>query len=372
MKVLIAPLILHPRCDAGYHLTANLAGLFQEHEITCAVSADSASHFQHVSLYPCARPRPPFFNFQADNRAHEEWLYSSGAFSKRYLEKDLTCLEQAIENFHPDLIISIDRPASIIAAMKHAVPCWEIVFPAMYRNAFFPSRCMHGLNMVLEAQDMMQELDLQYFYAHAERRIGFGPFETAPFPDEQNVTRLGSMTLPVKKETRTNRVCIYLSTVNRNSAALRRMVESAFLGAPYYVYVSIPGIQPHKDGNLHYIRYPDTDLINGASAVIHDGNDFYFSQAIALGVPQMIIADHSYQRNFNALAAARYRFGNYIFEEDLTMASLYEGYRTLMADDDYYENTQIMRRKTQPLGDIRQLVDFLYIDLISTEKRHAG
>lgn len=368
MKVLIAPLIARPRCDAGYHLTGNLAALLQEHGIACAVSADPASHFQHVSLYPCARMRRPLFRFQADNRAHEEWLYSSGFFSRRYLQEDFRLLEDAVRQFQPDLIISIDRPAAVMTAMKKRLPCWEIVFPAMYRNAFFPARCMHGLNAVLSEKHMLQELDLQYFYAHADRRIGFGPMETAPFPSEAGISRLGSMALFRKKETRTNRVCIYLSAVNRSPASLRRMVESAFLGAPYYVYVSIPGVSPLRDGNLHYIRYPDASLISGASAVIHDGNDYYFNQAILHGVPQMIIADHSYQRNFNALAAARGRFGSYIFEEDLSMASLYEGYRSLMADDAYFENTQIMRQKMTDLGDIRQLVDFLYIDLIDAGK----
>lgn len=368
MKVLIAPLITRARCDAGYHLTENLAALLQENGITCAVSADSANHFQHVSLYPCARPRRPLLNFQADNRAHEEWLYSGGFLSRKHLLEDFRLLEDAVRRFQPDLIISIDRPAAVMAAMKKHLPCWEVVFPAMYRNAFFPSHCMHGLNAVLSEKHMMQELDLQYFYAHADRRIGFGPMETAPFPDGNGISRLGSMALFRKKETRTNRVCIYLSAVNRSTSALRRMVESAFLGAPYYVYVSIPGVAPMKDGNLHYIRYPDASLISGASAVIHDGNDFYFNQAILHGVPQMIIADHSYQRNFNALAAARCHFGSYIFEEDLSMASLYEGYRALMADDAYYENTQVMRRKMMDCGDIRQLVDFLYIDLIDAGK----
>ena len=186
--------------------------------------------------------------------------------------------------------------------------------------------------------------------------------ETSPFLMENNVTRIGSAAIPLKKETRTNRVCIYISEYGGNVTTLRNMIESAFLGAPYYVYISIPGIPAHKDSNLHYQRYPDVSLINGASAIIHDGNDFYFNQALLYGVPQMVIADHSYERNFNALATTRYKFGRYIFEEDLSMATLYENYRTLMADDIYYENTQIMRTKMEQLNDIRELLNLLSLD----------
>ena len=362
MKVLIAPLIIHPRCDAGYHIAKQLTDLFIAHDITCAISADSRNDFQHVSLYPSPRPRKPLFNYGADNRAHEEWLYSNGFLSKQYVQSDYNALCAAIDQFQPDLIISIDRPASLMAALSNHIPCWEFVCPAMYRNAYFPTKCMHGFNAVLEENNMVQELNLQYFYDKAIRRIGFGPMETSPFLMENNVTRIGSAAIPLKKETRTNRVCIYISEYGGNVTTLRNMIESAFLGAPYYVYISIPGIPAHKDSNLHYQRYPDVSLINGASAIIHDGNDFYFNQALLYGVPQMVIADHSYERNFNALATTRYKFGRYIFEEDLSMATLYENYRTLMADDIYYENTQIMRTKMEQLNDIRELLNLLSLD----------
>lgn len=362
MKVLIAPLILHPRCDAGYHIAKQLTELLTSHDITCAVSADNRNDFQHVSLYPSPKPAKPLFNFGADNRAHEEWLYSNGFLTKQYVQRDYDTLCAATDQFQPDLIISYDRPAALLAGLQRNIPCWEFVCPAIYRNAYFPTRCMHGLNAVLEQNNMVQELNLQYFYGKAVRRIGYGPMETSPFLTENNVTRIGSAAIPQKKETRTNRVCIFISEYGGNTAALRKMIDSAFLGAPYYVYVSIPGITAHKDNNLHYQRYPDVSLINGASAVIHDGNDFYFNQALVYGVPQMVIADHSYERNFNALATTRYKFGRYIFEEDLSMATLYEGYRTLMSDDMYYENTQIMRAKIEQLEDISELLKMLYID----------
>ncbi len=362
MKVLIAPLIVHPRCDAGYHIAKQLTDLFIAHDITCAVSADSHNDFQHVSLYPVPKARKPLFNFGADNRAHEEWLYSNGFFSKQYIENDYASLCAAIDQFQPDLIISYDRPAALMAALQRQIPCWEFVVPAMYRNAYFPTRCMHGLNAVLEENNMVQQLNLQYFYDKATRRIGYGPIETAPYLSENNVTRIGSAAIPQKKETRTNRVCIFISEYDGNAITLRNMIDSAFLGAPYYVYVSIPAITAHKESNLHYLRYPDVKLINGASAIIHDGNDFYFNQALVYGVPQMIIADHSYERNFNALATTRYKFGRYIFEEDLSMAALYEGYRTLMADDMYYENTQLMRTKIEQYNDISELLNLLHID----------
>ena len=44
------------------------------------------------------------------------------------------------------------------------------------------------------------------------------------------------------------------------------------------------------------------------------------------------------------------------------MAALYEGYRTLMSDDMYYENTQIMRTKIEQYNDISELLNLLHID----------
>ena len=46
------------------------------------------------------------------------------------------------------------------------------------------------------------------------------------------------------------------------------------------------------------------------------------------------------------------------------MASLYETYRELITDDQFYEQAQLLRQETLKEKDISQFIDFLYIDTL--------
>lgn len=360
MKILIAPFITNPKFDANTFLTENLIVLLQTSGHQCAVSASKENGFKQVSLYDCVQKRrKPIFHFGADNRSHEEWLYSAGALQKDYILEDVALLNDAILDFKPEAVLSLDRPAALTAASMHNIPCYVFTHPAMFRNAYFPSKCMRGMNEALRSLRLEQELDLKSLYSKADQRIGFGTMHTAPYREEYNITRIGSMGFYGKEEVRTNRVCIYLHDTNKNTSSLKKMIEDAFLGAPYYVYVSLPNISSQTVHNIHYLKYPKASLINGASACIHDGNDYFYNQAAANGVPQLILCDHSYMRSYNGMAAARYHFGSYIYEEDLTMASLYEAYRALLSDDDYYESAQSVKNELKELGSLEELLKYL-------------
>ncbi|MCH4020904.1 MAG: hypothetical protein LKE61_08540 [Erysipelotrichaceae bacterium] len=369
MKILIVPFIVHPKADAAYFLSRSMADVFTAAGMECAICCDPDNTFRQVRVYPSHLPSHPLFNWGADNRSYEEWMYSQGLLTKNAVLSDTQDIQDAIADFHPDLIIAINRPAANIAAKLDKIPCWTVVHPAMYRNAWFPSRCMHGINQALTQLQTEQELDLKTLYAHSVRRLAFGCLQSAPFPSDANITRIGSMNIEEHRKTRTNRVCIYLGSLHSRPKTIAKIIEEAFAGAPYYVYIWIKGIPAHAYKNLHYIREPDSSLINGCSAVIHDGNTYFYNQAMVNGIPQMLIADHTCMRNYNAMAAARGHFGVYLYEEDLEMAALYETYRKLMSDDLYYESAQKYREMTLHHGDLTQIHDFTYIDMIDNKAK---
>lgn len=359
MKILITPLIASPKADAAYYITRSLADLFTQEGHACAVSASADNQFHNVSLYPCGLLKKPLFASMAKVRSYEEWMHARGAIGREYIIDDTEALLEAIDQFQPDLIITLDRIAGVIASRIRNIRCWAVVNNAMYRNASFPSSIMQGLNQALSYFRQEQEFHLHAIYARCERRISFGITLTQPFTAEQDVTRIGIPGILPAETARTNRLLICLNDVKLTGRTLYRAVSDAFLGAPYAVCAWYRGCRAGKEKNIQFMSAPRLEMMPGSIAVIHDGNDYIFHEALAMGIPQMIISGHEYLRSYNAQTAVRQNFGVVLNEENLSMSSLYETYRRLMSDDRYYDTTRWLMTKYEKEGDLNTLLKYL-------------
>ena len=172
MKILITPFIKYPQNTTSYFLTVNLAYLFVTQGHTVAISADKKNHFHHISLYPAAKIKSPFSLSKKPQRNYEEWMYVNGAATQKYLEEDYACLDTFIQTFKPDLIITMDRLASIMLARKYKIRIWTIVHSDMYKASLFDTNCMNEVNTVLKNHSLEQEYNLKELLAKCNRRIG--------------------------------------------------------------------------------------------------------------------------------------------------------------------------------------------------------
>lgn len=357
MKILIAPLILHPKNDAAYYVTQNLATLLHREGHVVAISADKANTFHYASFYPTATLKPKRFFANKECRSYEEWMYQRGATNQKYLTTDMTYLLDAIDHFHPDLILTYDRLAAIAAGRLKNVPVDAIVHSAIYKTASFPTSVITEYNAFLSSYQLEQVLSLKEAYKQCVHRIGFGPVEIQPFTSKAQVQRIGvASSLPMKKGL-TNRVCVFLPDIHKTTLFMNKLMKDTFLGAPYDVYVWYPGCKAHKTQNIHYLAHARDDMIDGSICVIHDGNDYYMNQCMARAIPQVIIASREYARIYNALAIKRTNIGRSIYEDKLAVSNLYENFRKVLTDDSYYEANQEMKKKIYQYGDLHEFLN---------------
>ena len=126
MKILIAPFIRSTKNDAAYYISNRLSRFFSERQHAVAVSTSLRSSVPSAALYEAAEPKRPRF-FRNDYYSYEEWLYSFGALAKDYLHEDTEFILDAIDEFEPDAVICIDRPAAVIASRVRKIPCLPII-----------------------------------------------------------------------------------------------------------------------------------------------------------------------------------------------------------------------------------------------------
>ena len=80
---------------------------------------------------------------------------------------------------------------------------------------------------------------------------------------------------------------------------------------------------------------------------------------MAIGLPQLMIYDKDWNRMSIAQAIRRCGFGIAMPEEDFNIRLLYEQYRNLVIDDDYYDNTQKIKDQILSEGDLTQIFQYL-------------
>lgn len=358
MKILIAPLVRTPRYDAAWLTARTLCDLFSARQHICAVSAPLSAAIASAALYDAPDLKKPKL-YSGSCYSYEEYLYASGAGSKEYLLKDTECLLNAIDHFQPDLIITIDRAAAVIAARVRHVPCAAAVNTAMYRTSPFPVRVLQGTNLALSEYGFEQVFRVHTLYEWCLARIVSGPLQLRPLPMEADVKRTGTVSLlravPQKREG----VYLYFSEINRKPAALKKMILETFQGASFPVYACVRGIEPEKAQNIRFTKELQEEIIPGCTVCIHDGNEYLAEIAAADGVPQLIITNHRYGRTASGLAARRWGFGVLMDEEDMSVASLYENYRRIVSDPAVYEAALKIRNEVISLGSFEDLNRYL-------------
>ena len=343
MRILITPLILKKEADSCLMITRQLISFFQRNGHTCAACIPSSVSFADADTY--ASPVLPRNILYTDEDMHiyEEWLFHKGALKKKYLREDLEAILEAISEFHPDLVLTMHRLSAVIAARKSKINCWAFVDSAIYRNGTFDAKYIRGLNEILSENHMEQEFTVRDLYEKCNTRIMFMPESIQPYPQKNNNLRIHSCFMPNLPSSRVNRVCIFLSEIGIRKKKLHKMIYDAFAGASVQVYIWYPGCEKESEDNLHFLSSLQPDLISGSITLIHDGGTYLYQLAAFNGIPQIIISDHTPLRNYHALSAQRNGIALYLYEEELSVSSLWEIYKRLLADDMYYENAKHLR-----------------------------
>lgn len=332
MKILIIPNITQPHSDAVYQLCSNLiTTLRQEH--TIAISASKENHFHHVSLYACP-PLPRPLMFSDKDQSYETHLYLTGTTSLTYLRKDKDSIQYAVNHFNPDIIFTMDRIAAIPVALQHNIPIISFVHSSMYTKNNVPVSSLKGINAFLKENNMEQILHLRELYRLCTYRIGFGISSFLPYPENENITRIGSMTFLTPSIEKKNDICIYLTHVPFFHVYLRHIIEETFSGASFTVHVCYPGCKSETKGNIHYMKHPKNSFLLKSSVCIHNGDDYISNICETFTIPQIIYADYSCIHRFNGFAVKRNNGGFLFSEKRLSLKTMYESYRLCITDDE--------------------------------------
>ena len=361
MKILIVPSVCIPDCGSAVMIARNLTGLFHLQGFEVAICADRKSRFSDIAFYESPSPIPSRRIRSRYGTTPEEYFEDHGAFSTSYLLRDYKAITEAITDFQPDRIIEIERPAAVIAAVQTGKKLFSVVSSPAFRNREFRVSSMNGLNEFLTRSGMEQVLRFRELY-HFSSCIGFGPSLCQSFPAEYPVRQIGMSCIEPLPQAGDSKLSIVISESGISSRKNRQILESAFLGAPYEIYIHARRMKQGRQGNLHFLQPSRHTSVNGSRVCIHDGSDAITQYCYACGVPQVIVHDNSWQRSWNAAGLRRTGAGLSLEESQLSMERLYETYRMVAADDSFAENAQRLKQTVHEEQDLTAILPLLGAD----------
>ncbi|MGM9941857.1 MAG: hypothetical protein ACI32N_07715 [Bulleidia sp.] len=355
MKILIVPFICHSRTDSAYHLSENMASVLRQSHIV-AVCTQQENRFHHVSLFASPAPKRKLFMAGKDY-SFETWLANQGGTSLSFLRQDFTCIDHAVQQFRPDLIITINRIAAVPAALRYHIPIIAVVHSSMYQKCAVPSSIIRQINTFLSETGNRQILRLKDLYQMCDVRLGFGTMKTDPYPMEYDITRIGMMTLSQLSIHHSGTVCAFFTQLPCSAAKLRKIISDTFKGASYDVYVCWPGCTPEKDINIHYLREPKESLLQKASVCIHDGSSFFTNICHCFAVPQIILYSTSCIARYNALSIRRVHSGIPLSIQKTDVRTLYEAYRQCIINEQFHAILQSLSDAFHDEKDLYAIVE---------------
>lgn len=362
MKILLAG-----NCETTFdkiYLT-QIAHTLQKGGIEVVICGEDL-HIPSTKVYPAFAIHKPWFTMHLDNRSYEEYMYSSGYLNEKFLDQDVALVHEIIEKENIELVIGYDRPGAILASYLDNIKQWVLVSQGMYRNFYFSPKVLTGFNRVCSVYNYPQQLSLASFYAKASRCIGLGGVSSSVFDDQNTVCRIGTLRFDEIRFMSENSICVYLDGMHAHRQ--ESVLKEAFVGAKHRFLVYGAKEEEYID-NMMFLKNIDLESSLHASFVIHAGSEYMTQYLLSHGIPQCIVSDHTCKRGANASLVERCHLGIRIYEEEMNVKRLYEGYRKMIQDTLYKECSEHLSQDAKNNGNLKQLVDFAFIDLISSTNR---
>lgn len=284
----------------------------------------------------------------------EEVLWLTGALAYDYERESVCALRDIVESLSIDVVYSEYSLSAIIAARALSVPLFGS-FSFTTRTAFASDAGKAG-----GVRRLLRELSLPEVESSLELfdwlDCRFVPSCRELEPIEDARTELVGFLREVPEPGDGNRDCIlvYLGAGSVPQRRIADVVAAALHDCACDVYLA-GGKQEYQEGNLRIApRFDFAELLPRARCFVHHGGQNSTMDALAYGVPQVIVPGRVFERIYNAQSIERAGAGVRLrsFEVD----ALREACQRVASEPSYAEASLSLRRTLLECGGVARIV----------------
>ena len=287
-------------------------------------------------------------------RSFEEVLWLTGALDYGYEHKSVSALCDVIESQHIDAVYSEFSMPAIIAARALDVPVFgSFSFTTQTSFASDPKKA-GGV------RKLVQELGLPHIDSSLElfdwlnRRFVPSCHELEPI-DDATTEFVGFLKeTPELANGERNCILVYLGSGSVPQRQIERAVTVALGEFEGDVYVANCASE-HHEGNLHFApRFDFAHVLPRARCFVHHGGQNSMMDALAYGIPQVIVPGRVFERIYNADSVERIGGGMKLTSFDAQ--TLGDACQRACEDPSFVESALAIRQSLAAGGGVAHIV----------------
>nr|AHF25143.1 putative glycosyltransferase, MGT family [uncultured bacterium Contig1772] len=296
----------------------------------------------------------------------EEVLWLTGALDYAYELESVDAIRAAVELHAIDVIYSEFSLPAIIAGRALGLPVFgSFSFTTQASYASNPGKAS-GVRKLLRdigLNDVESSLDL---FGWLDRRFVPSCRELEPIEDDgiefvgflRDLPELGSERRSEQRDERRSEqrdcVLVYLGAGSVPQRRVEKVVVSALGSFGEAVYVA-GSADERQEGDVYFApRFDFSQLLPRARCFVHHGGQNSTMDALAYGVPQVIVPGRVFERRYNAESIERVGAG--VKLEALEPDVLADACRRVVEDPEFRESSMSMRRLLAAGGGAARIV----------------
>ena len=236
----------------------------------------------------------------------DDVLHLTGNTDYKYLQKSVSDIRNAIQDFNPDVIYSEYNISAILAGKIEKKKIFITAsIPTQFVYANTP-RYSGGLNKFLIEYGIAPVESCLELFSWADKKFVPSCYELEPFQDK-NVVFCGTwkQISPVISENR-NKILVYMGNGTISQKKMVKEISAAFKNSCFSVYIAGKGLKKQCFDNIQTASYFDFQKLLPKSALyINHGGQNSVIDGLIYGVPQLICAGKVFERKYNAGSIAK-------------------------------------------------------------------
>ena len=335
--------------DVNYKPMAGIRNYYLEVPMPLGLPKSIASHTFPIAQKIGITERKTVNSF-------EDVLHFTGNNDYKYLVKSVRNVQDAINDFNPDIVYSEFNISAIIAAkLENKRLFTTISYPTQAEYAS-TAKYAKGLKRFLKENNLPEVNSTLDLFNWADKT--FVPSIRELEPINKDTIFCGSWENNGGESKYNNVILVYMGNGTISPKKMVEEIKDGFIDSEYEVYIASKSLNKEDFNNIHVDKSWDfSKLLDDAVLFINHGGQNSIIDGLSYGVPQLICPGKVFERIYNAKSVEKVNSGKMLSADEFKSERIRQESEKLINDTSFRESSRSIGDKLKSQKGINCIID---------------